>query len=218
MHRTTVLGFAASALLTASVLGACSETQQVPDDAGGDATSPTLDGSLGADAAKDAPPPFDAAGWDAAAIRGVAFNELSATGGDWVELYNTTSSPVDLGGTKLADNEADASAPRVARALQFAPGTTIAPGGYLVVLANEKDASATPVPCFDGGACPAVDWGISKDNANTIYLLGPDDKELLKVEMPANAHVSGESWGRFPDGTGSFGVRKTPTPGAANVQ
>lgn len=190
---------------------ACSEANDVvPRDA---STKETSTDSATPDATTS-----DASVADGAGIGTLVFNELSATGGDWLELYNTGSNPVDVSGYKLADNEVDASAPRLSQALVLPSGTMIAPGGYLVVLANEKTASPSPQPCFDGGVqpgCPTVTWGISKDTANTFYLLAPNDVPALQVDMAPNVHVSGESWGRFPNGTGTFAVTK-PTPGKAN--
>lgn len=200
----------------ASFAFACSEASDVaPKDA---STKDTGSDVITLDATAPDSSPSDASVADGAGIGKLVFNELSATGGDWIEIYNTGSDAVDVSGYKLADNEIDAAAPRLAQALVFASGTTIAPGGYLVVIANEKVASPSPQPCFDGGVkpgCPAATWGVSKDTPNKIYLLAPNDAVALDVDMAANVHVSGESWGRFPNGTGVFAVAK-PTPGKAN--
>jgi hypothetical protein len=210
-HRTIVF-----VLISSLAAFACSEANDVgPKDAGGrDAVADAS--AVDAGDASNVP---DATLGDAS-ITGLVFNELSATGGDWIELYNTTSSPIDVSGFKVADNEPDASAPRLTQALAFGAGTILPPGGYLVIVANEKDASSAPQPCFDGGVkggCPVATFGISKDNANTFYLLAPNDAPVLKVDMAANVHTSGQSWGRFPNGTGDFAVTK-PTPGSANAQ
>jgi hypothetical protein len=195
---------------------ACSEANDVvPKDSGAKDTS--LADSAGGDATADSAI-SDASVSDGAGVSSLVFNELSATGGDWLEIYNTSSNPVDLSGFKIADNEPDASAPRLSQALVLAGGTVVAPGAYLVIVANEKTASPTPQPCFDGGVsggCPVATFGISKDTANTFYLLTPTDGTAMKVDMAANAHASGQSWGRFPNGTGNFAVTK-PTPGKAN--
>ncbi|MFT3776513.1 MAG: hypothetical protein QM820_65060 [Minicystis sp.] len=42
------------------------------------------------------------------------------------------------------------------------------------------------------------------------------DKAVDEVKYPADAVPGGQTWGRLPDGTGSFGPNK-PTPGAANA-
>jgi hypothetical protein len=46
--------------------------------------------------------------------------------GDWIELHNTTGSPIDIGGWFLSDSRDNL------RKYQIAAGTSIAPGGYVV--------------------------------------------------------------------------------------
>lgn len=57
---------------------------------------------------------------------------------EWIELYNRGEETVDLGGWQLVD----------AVAFQFPAGTTLAPGGYLVV-ANDADAVRAEHPDVD---------------------------------------------------------------------
>ena len=59
----------------------------------------------------------------------VVINELltnSDVAGDWIELYNTTSNPINLGGWYLSDSSVNPAKFRIPA------GTTIAPNGYLV--------------------------------------------------------------------------------------
>ena len=51
---------------------------------------------------------------------------------DWLELYNSGPSSVDLGGYHLTDDPADLSK-------WTFPAVTIQPGGFLVVFASSKD-------------------------------------------------------------------------------
>ena len=53
---------------------------------------------------------------------------------DWIELYNTTVSPVQLGGWYLTDRAADLTKWRF-------PDVTLPAGGYLVIFASGKDRS-----------------------------------------------------------------------------
>ncbi|MCK4292714.1 MAG: lamin tail domain-containing protein, partial [Planctomycetes bacterium] len=61
-------------------------------------------------------------------------NELLAhspgTPGNWIELYNTTGSQIDIGGWYLSDTEIDL------KKYRFADGTKIDAGDYLVFYEN----------------------------------------------------------------------------------
>lgn len=198
-----------------SACAACAEqSAQTTDGGGRDAIASTEGGPADSGAPKDAQP------FDAAAFQGLVINEVSTRGGDWIELYNKGNAAVDLTGLRITDDDKDGGAPRVASATQFADGLKLAPDAYLMVLANQPSASGALGPCFDGGivsGCTSVTFGISKTAANTIFVLAPDDAPTTTADIPANATMAGQTWGRFPNGTGAFGVTK-PTPGAANAQ
>lgn len=59
---------------------------------------------------------------------------------DWIEIQNTGSSLVDLGGWGLTDD------PALPFQYTFAPGSTIAPGGYLLVWASGKNRPGQQKP------------------------------------------------------------------------
>jgi hypothetical protein len=151
----------------------------------------------------------------APSIDGLVINEISAAGDDWVELYNTSSKALALAGLRLADD--DAGMPKLAEAITFPVGAELKPGAYLFVLADLKGTAMTgeqsmcapgPSPCFH------APWGISK-SGDTIYLLN-GTQISLSAEYPKSGVLDGQTWGRLPNGTGSFAAVK-PTPGAANV-
>src|SRR5207248_5421656 len=65
---------------------------------------------------------------NAQAVDSVVVNELSvnsAPGSDWIELYNPTASPIDIGGWYLTDSAENLLKYRIA------DNTTIPAGGYL---------------------------------------------------------------------------------------
>ncbi|MGB2806290.1 MAG: lamin tail domain-containing protein [Sedimentisphaerales bacterium] len=75
-------------------------------------------------------------GWDDSSILpntgAVVINEVmshSNAGPDWIELHNTTSTPIDIGGWFLSDNNRDE--PNLMK-YKIADGTTIASNGYKV--------------------------------------------------------------------------------------
>ena len=60
--------------------------------------------------------------------------------GDMVELYNTTSQTINIGGWWLSDSSSDLTM------YQIAPGTSIAPGAYLVLTDAKNYGSASGDP------------------------------------------------------------------------
>jgi len=58
---------------------------------------------------------------------------------DWIELFNSSASPVNLAGWRLTDTPTNL-------AKWFFPATTLPPGGYLVVFASGKDRATNGAP------------------------------------------------------------------------
>ncbi|HCB04290.1 MAG TPA: lamin tail domain-containing protein [Nocardioides sp.] len=120
----------------------------------------------------------------------VKLNELESDGGtpgDWVELKNTGSSPVDISGLKLKDGDDTHAFFTVPAA------TTLAAGAYYV---------ADVDPIFGLGS------------ADSIRLFAIDGTTVLDSYTWA-AHAT-TSYGRCPDGTGSFITTQVVTRGALN--
>ena len=146
----------------------------------------------------------------------VVINEISASGDDWVELVNRGDAPFDLGDHALADT--DMGAPKLSEAVRFPAGTTLAPGEFLLVLADQMTAPAGPqTMCLPGGpdTCFHALWAISAKDGERVHLVSPEDEVLADADYPPNAVPLGQTWGRLPDGTGAFAAN-APTPGAAN--
>ncbi|MBL8678819.1 MAG: lamin tail domain-containing protein [Myxococcales bacterium] len=190
----------ATTLLLTALLAACSTAP--PADGGSDAGDATADRVLA-----DGPP------------TAVTINEIRATDEDWIELFNTGSTAVDLGNWGVTDSEAD-GAPRLTNVARFPAGTTVQPGQYVVVLVDQSDAGAGPqMRCLsDGGpmTCFHGTFGISATRGENVHLVAPSDLVSETVNYPMSAAAAGESWGRIPNGTGAF-ARNRLTPGAANL-
>ena len=58
---------------------------------------------------------------------------------DWIEIYNPSTSPVNLGGWRLTDDSADLSK-------WVLPSQTLAPGEYAVIFASNKDRASAGQP------------------------------------------------------------------------
>lgn len=145
----------------------------------------------------------------------LVINEISASGLDYVELYNASPFTIVTDGLKVSDD--DGGAPKVNDAVDIA-GLTIAPGDYVLILAGVDNAMpgiqmtcdpAMP-PCFH------AEYGISSSNGDVIYLLDANDGVITSAPIPAEAVADEQSYSRLPDGTGPFGAG-VPTPGSANM-
>ncbi|MEI9812750.1 MAG: lamin tail domain-containing protein [Acidobacteriota bacterium] len=119
-----------------------------------------------------------------------SINEVESNGGtpgDWFELINTGSSPVDVSGWKMLDGD-DTHAPYV-----FPAGSTIAAGAYLVV----EEAQ--------------FGFGLGAADSVRIY----NSSGALFETYAWTAHAA-TTYGRCPNGTGAFITTTTSTKGAAN--
>ncbi|MBK9191394.1 MAG: CotH kinase family protein [Crocinitomicaceae bacterium] len=114
---------------------------------------------------------------------------------DWIELYNNTSSAIDLTGYYLSD---DISNPNK---WQF-PDTSIAANGYLIIWCDEDTLDAglhTNFKLTSGG--------------EVIVLSNSSGFSVNQVTMPEIE--SSSTYGRYVNGTGSF-IRMVPTFNAEN--
>lgn len=120
---------------------------------------------------------------------------------DWIEIYNYGTVAVNIAGMYLSD---DMSNPFNHKIPDGNPAlTTIQPGGYLIIWAdNDKD---------DGPL--HLDFSLSADGEEVglYYLDGRTIDETFFTQQEANTSMA-----RIPNGTGNFVVDNTPTPGAAN--
>jgi hypothetical protein len=204
--RTLLLGF-----LTMGLVGCGTETTSgtAADTSTADATGDTTTGTDASGA--------DGAGTDAATLdtvtsdspwKGTVFvNEINAGGSktptiatdaDWIELYNTGSSELDLTGCKLGGITNG-----LAGADPVPAGTKIPAKGFLVVYYNHMNLGV-----------PVLDAGIKSDGSMGLW-----DKDGLMVDFVdwnEGASPAGSSYDRTPDGTATWATVTPPTPGKPN--
>ncbi len=118
---------------------------------------------------------------------------------DWVELYNTGTSAVDIGGWFMSDDLAE---PNLSQIPVGNPATIIAPGEFLIMWFDKEPAQG-PL------------------HINAKLGSGGEDIVLFDGSQIIDSHTYGEqttdvSEGRLPDGTGSFVAQGAATPGALN--
>jgi hypothetical protein len=115
---------------------------------------------------------------------------------DWIELYNTSNQPVNLGGYYLSDNPANPAK------YEIPAGITIPADGYLIFWADE-DGVDGPFHCnFKLSAAGEV-----------LMLLNPSLQMVDSVSFGPQQDDKG--YARVPNGTGPFQIQ-TPTFNASN--
>jgi spore coat protein CotH len=137
----------------------------------------------------------------------VVINELSASNGniqadqdgeydDWIELYNNTSSPIVLDGYHLSDASNDITK------WTFPNGTSINANSYLIIWAD-KDTLQTGLH---------TNFKLSA-SGEALYFSDPSG--ALLDETTFTTQTTNITWGRYPNGTGSF-TTMVPTYSAIN--
>jgi len=142
----------------------------------------------------------------------IVINELlahtDAAPMDWVELKNTTSQPINVGGWYLSDDLANL------KKYRLAAGTTIQAGQYLVL--NERDSFGNPA---DPGSLAAFGYS---EYGESVYLTAADSGDNLlgyREVQDFGASDREVPFIRFTKSTGKtdFVAASGSTPGAENA-
>jgi len=122
---------------------------------------------------------------------------------DWVEIYNTTGEPIDLGGMYITDDLGDLTKYQIP--MGFSSQTTVPAEGFLVLWADED--------LTDGAV--HLDFKLSADGED-IALVNTDG--ITPIDSKTfGPQATDESMGRYPDGSSIWCVFSNPTPNALNV-
>ena len=147
----------------------------------------------------------------------IRINEISASNSifvseyykksDWIELYNTTSQPIDISGMYLSDDINIPQKYRIPEKSDSVEGdySTIIPShGYLIVWADRLSPT---------------------NQLHTSFQLSNRDNEIVTItssdgcwqdRFVYKAHTDKQSCGRFPDGSGDIYIINSPTIGKKN--
>ena len=129
-----------------------------------------------------------------------ASDEENNTYSDWVEIYNSTQSAVDLSGYGLSDNLGRG------RKWQFPQGTVIYPGEYKVILLDGQAELTTTAQLH-------TSFKITRTGGEIVCLATPEGKVIDKLVLPQVP--TNVSYGRTI-GLSGFFYYDAPTPMAAN--
>lgn len=125
---------------------------------------------------------------------------------DWVELYNPTNAPINVGGWMLSDDDHDLLK------YEIAYGTLIPAKGYLVLYEIEHFGNP-----FNAGTIQP--FALS-ENGENLYVSSALDGELtgFQIEESFGASSTGIPFGRHETSNDryDFVFMQTPTPGQAN--
>jgi len=164
--------------------------------------SAAIDGSPGEGDTSNIPPD------GAIVINEVMSNPLGGSY-DWMELYNTTNSAINIGGWFLSDN--DNGEPNITK-YEIASGTVIGAYGYVVFSRDQNFGN------YDDPGCNEP-FGLSS-NGETVYLYSGCDGQLTGYSQQEDFGPSeyGISFGRYQKSTDTFNfvAMESSTPGFAN--
>lgn len=160
-------------------------------------------GSPGADDAGSVPLPGS-----------VVINEVlahsHAAAPDWVELHNTTSEPINIGGWFLSDDDTDDATRKKYR---IADATTIDPNDYIVFYEDRHFSN----PADPGALVP---FALS-ENGEKLVLTSAEDNQLTgyRDAEDFDASPTGIAFGRYQksDGEHNFVLMSSNTPGRPNA-
>ncbi len=117
---------------------------------------------------------------------------------DWIEIFNNSGTPLDIGGYYLTDNLTDTTK------WQFPAGTVIAAGGFLMIWADGKDKSENTIH---------TNFKLEK-TGEEIGLFTPARQPVDSIVY--QMQETDVSFGRQPDADTSWYFFATPTPGVTN--
>ncbi|MBR3066708.1 MAG: lamin tail domain-containing protein, partial [Prevotella sp.] len=127
---------------------------------------------------------------------------------DWVELFNTTSQPIDVDGMYLSDDPDKPKKYQISKQIASNPtaqvNTVIPPHGYLVVWCDKLEPLSQLHASFK----------LDADGGN-VLLTAADESwsdHLTYTAMKSTATV-----GRYPDGTSHVVAMNVPTIARANI-
>ncbi len=129
------------------------------------------------------------------------FTDQFGDDSDWIELYNSGSSPVNISGYHLSD--------RFAKPMKWEipSGTIIDAGQYMLFWASGKDLS---------GAEMHTNFKITQTNGIEAVLFTDPSGTIIDSHDLDIPNKTNNSWARTTDGSGDWGVSLNPTPGSEN--
>jgi len=121
---------------------------------------------------------------------------------DYIELYNSAGTVVDLSGWYLSDSQNNNTK------FQFPAGATIAANGHLLVFCSGRNISV--------GNVHHTGFKLNQTQEERAVLSTPDGTIVSNFKLEQRTKAD-HSWGRTTDGAATWSLFTTPTPGQPNV-
>jgi hypothetical protein len=125
-----------------------------------------------------------------------ACKDIAGENDDWVELYNSGGSAIDLGGFTISDD------PIAPTKFTFPVGLTVPAHGYLMLWADDQVQGLDHLP-----------FKLNADG-ESIAIYAPSGDKLDSFEW--TIATTDQVFARFPDGTGAFTSCAANTCGVSN--
>ena len=132
------------------------------------------------------------------------YPDASGVCSDWIEIYNSNSTPVDMGGLYITDVLSYLKKWQIPRGNRNQ--TTIPPYGY-VVLRADHHPELGPLH---------LDLELSSKGENIAIVQKTPDELVIIDHWSFDELPYDVSYGRYPDGHGELNLLSVPTPGTAN--
>ena len=121
---------------------------------------------------------------------------------DWIELHNRTENKIDLSGWYLSDNEDNP------RKWQFPNGSSINPGEYLVIWADEDEEDSSLKELH-------TNFKLSSDGEHLSLISSDEEGNLIMDMINFGKQEENTSYGRISVQGNDF-QKMTPSPGSIN--
>ena len=121
---------------------------------------------------------------------------------DWIELYNISGDPVNIGGLFITDEK---KAPTKWR---IPDNTRIDAFGYLLIWADDDSLDAPGLH---------TNFKLSKTGEKVFLFDRTQSGNLLLDSTSYQGGLGEQTWGRYPNGSGAFRILPIPTPNSINV-
>lgn len=144
------------------------------------------------------------------------FTDEEGGGTDWIELYNSGTEAVNIAGMFITDKPDDAPTEWQQIPDTDPTSTTIASGGFLVLICGAKDVAGNDIPTSIVDGVIFIDVGIKASNDDNITLYDVNQNMLDQSGDIPNELEDESSYGKTNDGGESWIVFTTPSPNATN--
>lgn len=154
--------------------------------------------------------------WTPDALAGIVINEFLASNDscctdengdydDFIELYNTGASSINIGGMYITDDLTDPASWQIPTS--DASLTTLASGGFLLLWADKESEQ--------GVLHVEEKLGSGGEQIGLVTIFASDTNFVDSLTF--GEQITDTAYGRFPDGSSSWSSLD-PTPGAANAE